>query len=253
MKLLRSMSIAFSMYSKIPMPQFEWKEEDMRYSLCFFPWVGAVIAIAFFFLGEGAKKCGMSPLFIVCILAALPILITGGIHVDGYMDTMDALHSYQPKEEKLRILKDPHIGAFSVIMVLLYYFLYLGFLSEIQDKETLFIVALGFIISRALSGIGVVSFMPAKKDGLLRAFADPAMKRNVRILLGTELLVGCLAGSVLDLRKMILVILAAGCAMAYYKRRAYREFGGITGDTAGWFVQICELVILIAAVADGWF
>ena len=43
MHIIKAMIIAFSTYSKIPMPQFEWKEEDMRYSMCFFPWVGAVI------------------------------------------------------------------------------------------------------------------------------------------------------------------------------------------------------------------
>ena len=43
MKLLKALIISFSMYSGIPMPQFEWKEEDMKYMLCFFPWIGAVI------------------------------------------------------------------------------------------------------------------------------------------------------------------------------------------------------------------
>ena len=43
MRIIKSFFIAFSMYSKIPMPQFQWKDEDMRYALCFFPWVGAVI------------------------------------------------------------------------------------------------------------------------------------------------------------------------------------------------------------------
>lgn len=43
MHILKSLVIAFSIYSKIPVPQFEWKEEDMKYMLCFFPWVGAVI------------------------------------------------------------------------------------------------------------------------------------------------------------------------------------------------------------------
>ena len=43
MRFIKAMLIAFSMYSRIPMPQFTWKEEDMNYMLCFFPWVGAVI------------------------------------------------------------------------------------------------------------------------------------------------------------------------------------------------------------------
>ena len=45
MKLLKALIISFSMYSGIPMPQFEWKEEDMKYMLCFFPWIGAVIGL----------------------------------------------------------------------------------------------------------------------------------------------------------------------------------------------------------------
>ena len=44
MHIIRGIAVAFSTYSKIPMPQFVWKEEDMRYSMCFFPWIGAVIA-----------------------------------------------------------------------------------------------------------------------------------------------------------------------------------------------------------------
>ena len=43
--------------------------------------------------------------------------VTGGFHIDGFMDTMDAFHSYKPREEKLAILKDSHIGAFAVIML----------------------------------------------------------------------------------------------------------------------------------------
>lgn len=46
MHVIRSFFIALSLYSKIPVPQFVWNEEDMQYSLCFFPWVGAVIGFA---------------------------------------------------------------------------------------------------------------------------------------------------------------------------------------------------------------
>lgn len=43
MSVLKSFVIAFAMYSRIPVPQFEWKERDMRYVICFFPFVGVVI------------------------------------------------------------------------------------------------------------------------------------------------------------------------------------------------------------------
>ena len=56
-------------------------------------------------------------LFRVFITAAIPLVITGGFHVDGFMDTMDALCSNQGRERKLEILKDPHTGAFACIFL----------------------------------------------------------------------------------------------------------------------------------------
>ena len=119
MKLLKALVISFSMYSGIPMPQFEWKEEDMKYMLCFFPWIGAVIGLGIVLWSMLCKQAELGMLCYTMGGAAIPLLITGGFHVDGFMDTMDAFHSYQPKEKKLEILKDSHIGAFSVIMLAL--------------------------------------------------------------------------------------------------------------------------------------
>ena len=56
----------------------------------------------------------------------LPVLVTGGIHMDGFLDTTDALSSWQPREKKLEILKDSHAGAFAIIMGCSYFVLALG-------------------------------------------------------------------------------------------------------------------------------
>ena len=137
--MFRSFLLAFSMYSKIPVPQFVWKEEDMQYMLCFFPWVGAVIGGVLFLWNE---LCGR--------------FAVGGL--DGFMDTMDAFCSYSPRERKLEILKDSHIGAFSVIMLALYGLIYLGAFSEIKDGGLFGSVCGGFFLSRCLSGIAGVYF-----------------------------------------------------------------------------------------------
>ena len=104
-----------------------------------------------------------------------------GIHVDGFMDTMDAMHSYLPREEKLRILKDSHIGAFSVICLLGYYLTYLGWISELRSERAVLCFCLGFLLSRILSGLSIVYFPGAKKEGLLYAFSSTAHKRSVRL------------------------------------------------------------------------
>ena len=112
MKFIKSFFIAFSFYSKIPVPQFEWKQEDMKYALCFFPWVGALIGVCVYFWGDFCLKREIGVLCYTFIAAAIPLLITGGFHADGFMDTMDAFHSYQPKESSKNVIS-PQIADFS--------------------------------------------------------------------------------------------------------------------------------------------
>lgn len=180
MHIIRGIAVAFSTYSKIPMPQFVWKEEDMRYSMCFFPWIGAVIGAILWGWFRLSALLGISTLAFILISAALPLIITGGFHVDGFMDTMDALHSYQPRERKLEILKDSHIGAFSVIKLAEFGLIYVAALSQIVDYRALEVFCCGFFLSRCLSGLSVVSFRSAKTDGMLYHFASTAHERGVK-------------------------------------------------------------------------
>lgn len=115
-----SFKIAFSMYSKIPMPKTDWNKENMKYALCFFPLVGLAIGIIFYLWSLLAKFLALGNIFTTAIYTIIPILITGGIHMDGFVDSMDAINSYQSIERKLEILKDSHIGAFALITSITY-------------------------------------------------------------------------------------------------------------------------------------
>jgi len=249
MHILKSMVIAFSIYSKIPVPQFEWKEEDMKYMLCFFPWVGAVIGGCVYLWNHLCEAFGVGRIAYMMTGAAIPLLITGGFHADGFLDTMDAFHSYQPKEKKLDILKDAHIGAFAVIMLAAYGLIYLGAFSEITDKRLLRIVCGGFFLSRCLSGISVVSFPSARKDGMLYLFAGNSQKRIVRwgLYLQSAACIGFMLRQ--SFYGGISVAAAAFLVFAYYYYRSRKELGGITGDTAGYFLLLCEGGMMTAAAA----
>lgn len=248
MHILRAIAIAFSIYSKIPVPQFAWKERDMRYTLCFFPWVGAVIGGIFALWNWLCGTFMVGNLCRVLIGGAIPIAVTGGFHLDGFLDTVDALCSYGSREKKLEILKDSHVGAFAVIMTAMYGLIYLGALSEVTDGRLLRIVCGGFFLSRCLSGIGVVSFPKARRDGTLRLFADNAHRRAVKGALYLQS--ACCAGfMLLQSFWAVPVIMAAFLSFIYYRCRAEKEFGGITGDTAGFFVVICEGSMMAAAAA----
>lgn len=251
MQFIKSFVIAFSTYSAIPMPQFKWKDEDMKYMLCFFPWVGIVTGICVYLWKMICDRFEIGLLCYTFIGAAIPLLITGGFHVDGFMDTMDAFHSYQPKEKKLEILKDSHIGAFSVIMLGSYGLIYIGAFSEVQNDNLLQIVCAGFCLARVLSGIGIVSFPLAKKEGLLHLFANSAQKNIVKTSLYMQ---GALCIGFMLWRNWFagcMVVITAFGAFTYYYRRCKKELCGITGDTAGYFVLVCEGCIMVsAAVMD---
>lgn len=253
MKLVKSFIIAFSMYSKIPMPQFSWEEEDMGYVLCFFPLVGAAAGILVAAWARICKLAGIGTAACVLFGTALPLILTGGFHVDGFMDTMDALHSYQSRERKLEILKDPHIGAFSVIMLFLYYLVYGAAFSEIRGERALLTAAAGFVLSRILSGIGAVTLPPARKNGLLKTVTDRAEKRQVLFILLLQLML-C-AGGMLALSKIagFLALLGAFGSFLYYRRLVLREFGGVTGDTAGYFLLLCEAAVMVMTAVGSHF
>ena len=117
MTALQTIAVAFAMFSALPMPQFDWNAKNMRYALCAFPLVGAVC-------GALWCLCGMLPLPALARAAGfclVPVWVTGGIHLDGYADTCDALSSYGDTAKKLEILKDPHCGAFAVIRLCSYF------------------------------------------------------------------------------------------------------------------------------------
>lgn len=175
--------VAFAMYSKIPMPPADWEKENMKYALCFFPWVGlavgAVSAVLFWLL----QQIGAGSMLRAAVLTAVPVLVTGGIHLDGYLDTMDALSSWREKQRRLEILKDPHAGAFAIIMGCLYFVLYAGAAGELVWK--IFpAYAFGFAVSRSFSGLSIAFFqMPIRKEQRQRWHERREKKERRRCLL----------------------------------------------------------------------
>ncbi len=256
-KLWNSLKIAFSMYSRIPVKTVEWTEESMSYAMVFFPWIGGVIGLltlGIFFAGEWAAGRGFQTggLFFAAVLALVPVVVTGGIHLDGFLDVRDALSSCRSKEKRLEILKDPHVGAFAVISGMAYMAAYLGIYSALT-ADSVKVVALSFMVSRTLSGISVLCFPQAKKEGLVATFSAKASKKAGRAVLCLYLVALCpaavLVGGICGAASLI----AAGLVFFYYYRMSRAKFGGITGDLAGYFLQMCEIWMAAAAVVSDTF
>lgn len=244
---LQTIAVAFAMFSAVPVPQFDWNAKNMRYALCAFPLVGLVCGAAW-------CLCGVLPLPTVARAAGfclVPVWVTGGIHLDGYADTCDALSSYGDTAKKLEILKDPHCGAFAVIRLCSYFAAYFALCSCVQFTPRIGALwTLALVGERALSGLAVAAFPLAKNTGLAHTFATAADRDSVRRVLTVLCAVLAVALAVLGGWAMILV----ACAVfLWYHHVAVKQFGGITGDLAGWFLQKCEIWMLAALAACQWW
>ena len=102
MKFVRSFCMALAMYSKLPVPQVEWREENMAYAMCFFPVIGVCIGLLMFAVLALANLLALSRALTAALLTVLPLAVTGGIHMDGFCDVADALSSMRRKKRSLR-------------------------------------------------------------------------------------------------------------------------------------------------------
>ena len=250
MSILNSLVIAFSTYSRIPMPPVAWTDENRRYAMCFFPLIGVVIGLVAWGWLALSDALNLNAVLRGAVGALLPLLVTGGIHMDGFMDTCDALGSHQPRERKLEILKDSHVGAFAVMGCAGYLLLSAGLFAQIERRAAPLLVGV-FALSRALSALALSHFHSARSGGMLDGFARAADRRRVSaaawVCIALSGLLWIAAGG---LTRGAVALAAVGLCFAYYHGMSERQFGGVTGDLAGWFVQVTELA-LVAVVALG--
>lgn len=250
MRFFNSLVIAFATYSRLPMPQVEWTDENRRYSMCFFPLIGAVIGAALAAWLWLCESLTIGPWLKGAVGALLPLWITGGIHMDGLMDTSDALASWQTKERRLEILKDSHVGAFAVMACAGYLLAMAGLLSEasLDDAPLLGMV---YVASRALSAWALTVFQSVRPQGMLDGFARTAQKHAAQAVCAAYLLLCVLIWAALGGWLALPCTAAAALCLLQYRRMAYEHFGGITGDLAGWFVQLTEAAEIAVIILGG--
>ncbi len=244
MTALQTIIVTFSMFSAIPMPRISWNEKNMRWSLCAFPLVGLLIGLCCWLWMRLCLALSIPDLLRGAGLCLLPVLITGGIHLDGYADTCDALASHDGIEKRQEILKDPHLGAFAAIRLCCYFLASLALWTTLREISPAALLGL-FGLSRSLSGLALTIFPLRPGSGLARSFADAADKRRSRVVLAAESL---LFAALLVFSGCALAVAAAAMVFLLYRRVCRKSFGGLSGDLAGWFLQKAELWMLAALV-----
>lgn len=251
MHFFKSLAVTFSLYSIFPMPQFRWEKESMRWVFPCLPLVGAAIGGVMWLWMHLAKMLGSGRALTAAIALLLSIALTGGIHMDGFCDTCDALGSHRSREEKLKILKDPHIGAFGVIGCVLYLLVFFAAWCEWVPKlhDNVLIIILP-IVSRSWVALAAVTRKNARGSGLLADVTQAGDRRVNQTLTGIWLAAGLIFLSIWSVSGRWAAAVS-GLVTLYFYRMSRREFGGMTGDLAGWYLQMLEASMVLAAALAG--
>ena len=247
---MKSVIIAFAMYSKLPMPRVDWEERALSRALWWFPLVGAAVGAGLWLWLALAHWLGFGAVFTAAFALLLPIALSGGIHLDGFCDTCDALSSHQSREKKLEILKDSHTGAFAIICCGLYLLVFFAAWCQVEAAgRTALVLGLGPVLSRSLSGLFAVTLPNARGTGLLATFTGPMDAAKARVVLAAWAIAAAAAMVFLSPWTGAGALAGAALACLYYVTTARRQFGGVTGDLAGFFLQLCELGMVLGAIA----
>jgi adenosylcobinamide-GDP ribazoletransferase len=218
-----------------------------RTTLVAFPLVGVAIGCAWAGLAWGASEA-WSPIVGAALVVALDLVLTGGLHADAVADVADGLASREPREEALRIMREPEVGAIGAVAVGTVLLLRFAWLAALASAELWPLIAAAPVCGRVAMVIAL-SLSPAGRDpSLARGFASAASPAvaAAAVVAGAAacLVAGRLAGSG-SAEGLALAGLAAAVAVAVVCERAWRgRFGALTGDATGSTGMAAEITAL---------
>ncbi|NEW08189.1 adenosylcobinamide-GDP ribazoletransferase [Paenibacillus sp. SYP-B3998] len=258
---------AFQFLTRLPIPvQIEYTGQVFRRSVVFYPLAGLVIGLILFFAGQGLRFM-MPAMPAAVLLLGLWVFLTGGLHLDGLMDTADGILSHRPLEQMLEIMKDSRVGAMGVIVCVLHLLLKFSLLFSMLGSEqggwkaaSFFLVMIP-IWSRWFMVVAIYGWPYARRESGLGSLFHGVTKGYVALSTVGALLVTTIAAAIGHSR--LTALLGAVPAWSFvigffvltflggYLAAVYisRKLGGLTGDTYGALNELLEAFLLLVAVA----
>jgi len=240
MKQLYSFFTAVQFLTRIPCPNHEFRSEYMANSLVYYPVVGLILGSILAVAHLGFKFLFPESLSAV-LSTALYVLLTGGLHLDGLIDTVDGLFSNRPKSQVMEIMKDSRVGAFGVmaaIVVFLIKYSIFQNLGQIIPLTSLIIV----LIANRWGLILLITFYPyVRKEGLGSFFQT----KSKRILFFVSTLIALILVVLVEWYIGLLSMGIAALVAWFYGKKVTAILGGMTGDTYGAFIELSEIIIFL--------
>ncbi|MCQ4636675.1 adenosylcobinamide-GDP ribazoletransferase [Anaerovorax odorimutans] len=262
MKAVTGFFMAWGNFCAIPCPCKKWDEDARKHMLVMFPVIGLMMGLLWYGLFIVLQASHIAHPLAAALLTAYPFLVSGFIHLDGFMDCNDAILSRRPLEERRRILKDSHVGAFAVITAILLFLVFFAAIWSALEREAPWVMVSLIaipVLSRAASARAVLAHEPLSTSQYEKTF-DSEKNKGAKwivtmIWIAAALLLiagGSALGADAGLRwtaslrtfaVLAAVELAASVISSAYGRK---QLGGMSGDIAGFILVWSELAAVVS-------
>lgn len=233
-RLITAFGMCLGMFTALPLPKLPWREDARPWMPLFLPATGLLLGV-FWAIPAWLFPYLNLPLTVQgIVLCALPFLLTGFLHLDGFMDVSDAIGSWQDRETRLKILKDSHVGAMAVAscgLLLLAQFAFFA-AGGVDGRFLLLLPA----VSRCGSAMAVTVLPPL-------SVSQYHQEKRPRCIPWITLLTALLLTAAGFLLSLPCGIGLAGALLGYGLSlwQAVRALGGVSGDVAGYALTLSEL------------
>jgi len=249
-KYVRACLMSFTMFCAIPCPFHNWDEESRPLMTLFLPAVGLWIGLLWCLLAFLGELFDLPKALLAGFLTVFPFLVTGFMHLDGFLDVTDAVKSWRDLAERRRILKDPLAGSFAVaacwVLLILMFGAFLSMKFSSREVHALILIP---VMSRAASGFFVTLLRPMSTSEYAGDYRRRVKKSHL-IWLAFVMVVSLALGFICLGRygfALLAVLLWHGLAV----RKAYKSLDGMSGDISGYALTVGELCGVIALAILG--
>jgi adenosylcobinamide-GDP ribazoletransferase len=215
----------------------------------YFPLVGLLLALLLSILVVALRTL-VPPLALSALLVVVLVILTGGIHLDGLMDSCDGLFGGATPERRLEIMKDSRVGSFGVLGGVSALLLKFAFLASLQGSLLIPALLITLTTSRWTMTLALSIFPNARSTGLGVTFRQIITRGRLLLAGIVALIVAVVFGYLVGLAVFVVVTIVAISAGVWIARR----LDGLTGDTYGAIEELAEVIaLLLLVILPRWF
>jgi adenosylcobinamide-GDP ribazoletransferase len=242
-RVLRAVRVALAFLTILPARSRDGAatEADVAAARYAFPVIGLAIGLVLATLSAALSYGRAAPLLAAFLLVAAWGALSGGLHLDGLADSGDGLFLWGDAERRLAAMRDPHVGSFGLLAIVLVVLGKFAALATLVGRNRALALLGAAAVSRTLILVAAGLAPYARREGTGRTIVEATtVVDSLWSVVGTLAFGAILAGEVGLLASVLALLVAWGLT-----HLATQKLGGVTGDILGAVVELSELAYLV--------